>query len=147
VCDLRAKKSHSIYASFCYARSMGPESPNSPTPVSPAPQARGTELLRREVLYPQRQSTGVGVMLVASAAMFFAVASSTFILRAQMPRDTCFHMSEMPSSIRAVPVELVSEEEMDQLSMQTCGDPLYEENGDGSVSIVFDLCVPPGTNP
>lgn len=95
--------------------------------------------LRREVLLPQRQNTGVGVMLVASAAMFFAVASSAFILRAQMP------MQECPGDARryeAVPVELIEVPQSHGLhgSETTCEGPIYQDNPDGSVSVVFDLC-------
>lgn len=104
-------------------------------------------VLRREVLYPQRQSTGVGVMLVASAAMFFAVASSAFILRAQMP------MQECPGAARdyeAVSVELIDSAEVSQemgdgfiQTVETCGDPIYQPNVDGTVSVFFDLCPMP----
>ena len=95
--------------------------------------------LRREVLYPQRQNTGVGVMLVASAAMFFAVASSAFILRAQMPQQDCPHAPEAALPMRAVPVELIAEETIAE-TVETCGEPFYEENADGTVSVFFDLC-------
>ena len=40
--------------------------------------------LSKEVLPPQKPQNGVGVMLVAAAAMFFAVASSALILRSRM---------------------------------------------------------------
>lgn len=45
--------------------------------------------LRKEVLPPQKPNNGIGVMLVAATAMFFAVASSAFILRARMAREGC----------------------------------------------------------
>lgn len=45
--------------------------------------------LVREVLPPQKPSSGLGVMLVAATAMFFAVASSAFILRARMVSNAC----------------------------------------------------------
>ena len=80
-------------------------------------------------------------MLVASAAMFFAVASSAFILRAQMPQSACPHASEQPLPMRAVPVELIGDE-INSGSIETCGEPYYEENTDGTVSVFFDLCTP-----
>lgn len=82
-------------------------------------------------------------MLVASAAMFFAVASSAFILRAQMPqRSGCVHATDQQAvPMRAVPVELI-EEEISTGAIETCGEPYYEENKDGSVSVFFDLCAP-----
>ncbi len=112
-------------------------------PTCQSPQCAGPVHLRREVLYPQRQNTGVGVMLVASAAMFFAVASSAFILRAQMPqRSGCVHASETQATpMRAVPVELIGDE-LNAGTIETCGEPYYEENTDGTVSVFFDLCSP-----
>ncbi len=101
--------------------------------------------LRREVLYPQRQNTGVGVMLVASAAMFFAVASSAFILRAQMPMsDQCpgnsARFNNHTPAIEAVEVELVEFQEVDETGLQACDEPVYQENENGPSSIIFHLC-------
>jgi hypothetical protein len=126
---------------------MGVDSKNSPDLTSADPSAdlptcdaahRKTRL-RREVLYPQRQNTGVGVMLVASAAMFFAVASSAFILRAQMPAQECPHAERVP--MRAVPVELIADEMLTE-TVETCGEPYYERNEDGKVDVFFNLCAP-----
>jgi len=50
---------------------------------------KGTPKLSREVLPPQKPNNGIGVMLVAATAMFFAVASSAFILRARMASEGC----------------------------------------------------------
>lgn len=99
--------------------------------------------LRREVEYPQRQSTGVGVMLVASAAMFFAVASSAFILRAQMPHQRCLHRV-VPSEVQVADVVEVDllDSMVDVETIETCGEPLYQDNPDGSISVFFDLCSP-----
>lgn len=57
--------------------------------------------LRREVEPPQRQPTGLGVMLLASASMFFAVAGSAFILRARM-NDGCPYRARHGAPVRAV---------------------------------------------
>ncbi len=51
--------------------------------------SRGLPKLKKEVLPPQKPNNGIGVMLVAATAMFFAVASSAFILRARMAREGC----------------------------------------------------------
>ncbi len=120
---------------------MGPESENSSdlSNIDETNPVTG-EKLRREVLYPQRQNTGVGVMLVASAAMFFAVASSAFILRAQMPQRSCPHMADQPLPMRAVPVELIDEATLNK-TIESCSEPYYEENADGTVSVFFDLCA------
>jgi hypothetical protein len=58
-----------------------------------SPRRTSGDTLRREVEPPQRQPTGLGVMLLASAAMFFAVAGSAFILRARMANDGCPYRS------------------------------------------------------
>ncbi len=119
---------------------MGPDSNNS-TDLSSCQDSRpeADEKLRREVLYPQRQSTGVGVMLVASAAMFFAVASSAFILRAQMPQRSCPHAVDQGPTMNAIPVELVDDAFLGR-AIESCSEPYYEENPDGTVSVFFDLC-------
>ncbi|MCP4446218.1 MAG: hypothetical protein GY811_12870 [Myxococcales bacterium] len=106
--------------------------------------------LRREVLYPQRQNTGIGVMLVASAAMFFAVASSAFILRSQMPLpEECPGNTRVlevqsyhPPRIEAVEIELVHFESLEEgeTYVVPCGEPLFQDNSDGPSSIVFRLC-------
>ena len=140
---------------------------DSDTSRSPEPRARITDAsppggsaneltvrrLRREVLYPQRQNTGVGVMLVASAAMFFAVASSAFILRAQMPLpEQCpgnsMHLNSQDmqspheARIEAVEVELVDFEALDANEAQAvpCGEPIIQDGGEGPSSIIFRLC-------
>jgi hypothetical protein len=44
--------------------------------------------LHREVEPPQRQPTGLGVMLLASTSMFFAVAGSALVVRARMAAES-----------------------------------------------------------
>lgn len=104
--------------------------------------------LQREVLFPQKQNTGVGVMLVASAAMFFAVASSAFILRAQMPMQQCPGDAQR---FEAVPVELIEAQQTQQIlgdalsdAVETCGHAILHDNPDGSVVMTYNLC-PRGT--
>ena len=106
-------------------------------------------MLRREVETPQRQNTGLGVMLVASAAMFFAVAGSAFILRARMATGGCPHSgSSRASAPAAAPAEQprvveveVAEQPADANAVPAgCGDAIYQNHPDGSVSIYFDLC-------
>ena len=100
------------------------------------------EVLRREVLYPQGQNTGVGVMLVASAAMFFAVASSAFILRAQMPSQGCAHETsepEPPSESLTLDVESI---DVITGSDEACGGAIYLENPNGPDTVLFNLCPP-----
>jgi len=53
--------------------------------------------LRREVQPPLRQPTGLGVMLIAAAAMFFAVAGSAFVVRARMAGHCCDRAHPLPN--------------------------------------------------
>lgn len=61
----------------------------------------GSTQLVREVLPPQKPSSGIGVMIVAATAMFFAVASSAFILRARMVRSSCPGVELRPVIVEA----------------------------------------------
>lgn len=97
-------------------------------------------ILRREVEAPQRQPSGLGVMLIASAAMFFAVAGSAFVVRARMAGHCCDR--EHPAAIieratavapSATPLENASE---------PCGQAIYRTNPDGTVAVDFRLCPP-----
>ena len=129
---------------------------DSDTSRSPETEAHSNET-DRDVAKPpvakppsQRQSTGVGVMLVASAAMFFAVASSAFILRAQMPMsDQCPGASSgmgsssvQQSNFEAVEVELIDVRAVDSAMLKgmPCDEPIYQDNPDGPSSIIFRLC-------
>jgi hypothetical protein len=101
--------------------------------------------LRREVEPPQRQNTGLGVMLVASAAMFFAVAGSAFILRARMASSCCVRAHTAASATVVVEAPGVpAAEAPSHASLQSadCGQAVYRNNPDGSVSVYFDLCPP-----
>lgn len=75
-------------------------------------------------------------MLIASAAMFFAVAGSAFVVRARMAGHCC-DRSHPPAhaQIRAV-APLVKE------SGPPCGEAVYRANPDGTVSVDFRLCPP-----
>jgi hypothetical protein len=99
------------------------------------------EQLRKEVETPQKHSNGVGLMLVASAAMLFAVAGSAFIVRARMAQNCCVHAHEMPS--RVVVVEpAASVPEVTKTTVKNCGDGVFVSNNDGSQSVHFNLCAP-----
>ncbi len=142
---------------------MDSDTPNTPEleletiesgPLATSPKVKvPTRQLQREVLYPQRHNTGVGVMLVASAAMFFAVASSAFILRSQMPAgEHCPGSAEQARplgmqsphalKIEAVDVELVDVGPAEATSTVACGEPLIRDGGEGPDSVVFRLCAP-----
>lgn len=91
--------------------------------------------LSKEVLPPQKQSSGLGVMVVASMIMLMAVASSAFVLRARMAQEPCLGHGMNPAQAHQIPrVEWPLE------LPQECGTPIYQQNPDGSVSVFFDVC-------
>jgi hypothetical protein len=94
--------------------------------------------LVREVLPPQKPHSGLGVMIVAATAMFFAVASSAFLLRARMaqtcpgaqPRDIPVVVSVEPPAARPT------------LSLQTppeCA-PIVRKDESGKETYYFRPC-------
>jgi hypothetical protein len=96
--------------------------------------------LVREVEPPQRQHSGLGVMVIASAAMFFAVTSSAFLLEARTTH--CPHRS-----MRAVTVQPAAQPTIraapggeTPAARATCGEAVYRHHPDGSVTVNFDLC-------
>jgi len=132
--------------------SRSPESLSNPSDEPDGgTSATGRYQLQREVLYPQRRSTGVGVMLVASAAMFFAVASSAFILRAQMPMtEECPryvpsvhpHPGGQSPGMHSLDIDLNTAESVDfsEVGSVPCGEPIFHESANGPSTIVFRLC-------
>lgn len=70
-----------------------------------APEAPEPARLRREVEPPAHQPGGLGILLCASAAMFFAVAGSAFVVRAQLRPHCCdhHHVPTHPAALRAAP--------------------------------------------
>ena len=90
--------------------------------------------LRKEVLPPQKQSSGLGVMVVAATAMFFAVASSAFILRARMAQSCC--------PARAMPAPIVIETTPATPS-DDCGAAVVREHPDGSSTWYWEPCDEP----
>lgn len=92
--------------------------------------------LTREVLPPQKQSSGLGVMVVAATAMFFAVASSAFILRARMARDCC-------STTVPAPVVIELEPSSAPPSPTDCGAAVIKRGADGTETYYFEPCDQP----
>jgi hypothetical protein len=93
--------------------------------------------LSREVLPPQKPSSGFGVLMVASLTMFFAIASSAFVLRARMVR-TCPGAAQAPL---VLPDQVIVQWED---RARECGTPAYRANPDGSTTVFFEVC-PRGT--
>jgi len=90
--------------------------------------------LKREVEPPQRTHNGMGVMVVACAAMFFAVAGSAFILRARMA-----HVEAVRAEARARaqrPNVVAPAARVDD----SCGTYQSIQQADGTSLIVFRAC-------
>ncbi len=93
------------------------------------------KILRREVQPPHRQPTGLGVMLIASAAMFFAVAGSAFVVRARMAGHCCDRAHPSPhAQVRPLAPIVTGADEA------PCGEAVYRAGQDGSVLVDFRLC-------
>ena len=97
-------------------------------------------ILRREVEAPQRQPNGLGVMLIASAAMFFAVAGSAFVVRARMAGHCCDR--EHRSASDRAPAAVVRPAGPLDSATEPCGQAIYRTNPDGTVAVDFRLCPP-----
>jgi hypothetical protein len=87
--------------------------------------------LSREVLPPQKPQSGLGVMLVAAAAMFFAVASSAFVLRARMAQNCCpLQQVQAPAAV----------DWNARIDRSDCGTPQYRTQPDGTIQVVYEKC-------
>jgi hypothetical protein len=77
-------------------------------------------------------------MLIASSAMFFAVAGSAFVLRARLASECLRHRTlPAPASWESGAMGAVSPSGS---YVEECGQAVYRNNPDGSVSVYFDLC-------
>jgi len=72
-------------------------------------------------------------MLVASAAMFFAVASSAFVLRARAPERRCFHKAKPVRAVAPAPKPA-------EAPRTACEQPVETVLPDGTRSVSFRLC-------
>ncbi len=97
-------------------------------------------ILRREVEPPQRQPSGLGVMLIASAAMFFAVAGSAFVVRARMAGHCCDR--EHPPAVIERTTAIEPSVTPLENATEPCGRAVYRTNPDGTVAVDFRLCPP-----
>jgi len=108
----------------------------------------GDPKLKREVLPPQKQSSGLGVMVVAAAAMFFAVASSAFVLRARMARSHCDYVRTNTPIIIQMDTPSAANDNMPTAVPRArvaptddgCGAPVVTHNADGTDSYSFTPC-------
>ncbi len=97
--------------------------------------AKGAPLVR-EVLRPYRARSGVGVIVVAASAMFFAVGSSALIVHARMSSDN----GGCPA--RALPA---AQSWQAAPSPDECGRASFVANEDGSETVYFRACEPAQT--
>jgi len=70
-------------------------------------------------------------MIVASLGMFFAVASSAFVLRARMA-----HCRDVARTAREAPAPVIAP----AAAPTPCGEARIVDNGDGTSTITFDAC-------
>lgn len=78
-------------------------------------------------------------MLIASAAMFFAIAGSAFILRARMAGSGCPRSHGAPPEQTKVTIEAPSEKSQGSRPAG-CGRAVYRKGADGTTSVTYDLC-------
>jgi len=93
--------------------------------------------LERQVEPPRRRDTGITVIAVASAAMFFAVASSALMLRARMAHVRAV-ITVIPAEVHVIQPPAAS---------APCGQPHMRDNPDGTRTVVFDTCMRPSYVP
>jgi hypothetical protein len=78
-------------------------------------------------------------MLIAAAAMFFAVAGSAFILRARMADSCCARATAAPPAATQ-PAATATTGPAPATTPRDCGRAIYERRPDGSTAVTFDLC-------
>jgi len=89
------------------------------------------DLLRKEVETPEHRQTGIGIMLVASACMFFAVATSAFLLRAQVQAPCqVIRAHSLPAPMLPAAAPLPDD----------CGRAVFESVEGGAVYFTAKLC-------
>ena len=92
-------------------------------------------ILRPEVEEPYKPSNGLGLLFVAGASMFFAVASSAFIVRASLMRNMSPYCTHARSINAPTPVTLVN-----TMENNDCGKAVFKQRADGTTSVIYKLC-------
>jgi hypothetical protein len=103
--------------------------------------------LTKEVLAPQNPYSGLGVVIVASLAMFMAVGSSALVLRARMARSCSMSARAYQSVLPAAVDWHATASAREVARAETCGVPEYRSNPDGSVSVYFKVCTEGDSRP
>ena len=96
--------------------------------------------LQKEVLPPDRQQSGLGIMLIASACMFFAVSSSALLLRttrnhACPAQQRQLVHSRAASQIYERPVFVAP-----TAAKEKCGQGVVQAKDERGEEVVFRLC-------
>jgi len=110
----------------------------------PMHDSSSEKILRREVQLPHRQPTGLGVMLIASAAMFFAVAGSAFVVRARMAGHCCDRARVAPQAPVRIPAISPA---ATRPAEPPCGEAVYHPGPSGKMVVEFRLCPPAAAGP
>lgn len=97
-------------------------------------------LLVKEVAPPEGGGRGVGALLVASLAMLFALAGAALVLRAQMAAGPACPYVDMREGGSAAGAPAPVVERAPERREAPCGEATYRHNGDGSVSVTYELC-------
>jgi hypothetical protein len=95
-----------------------------PKPSSP--------VLVKEVAPPLPRQSGLGVLVVASMAMLFAVSSAAFLVRARMDSAPCPRADSRASPADTGPAAAEPG--------APCGEAAYVKHPDGTLTVTFDLC-------
>ena len=94
--------------------------------------------LVKEVQPPQRYDSGVGVLVVASAAVFMALLGSSMVLRARaacrlakpVVAPAVAPMAPAAQAPAAGPAEVA----------EPCGEPVFRQTADGTLHIEYTVC-------
>ena len=92
-------------------------------------------LLKPEVEPPFKPSNGLGILFVAGASMFFAVASSAFIVRASLERNANRAFYQSSAMTIHTPSSTVV-----QRTPEHCGKAVLHTRHDGSTAVVYRIC-------
>ena len=93
-------------------------------------------VLKPEVQPPFKPSNGLGILFVAGASMFFAVASSAFIVRASLERNANRALYQSASMMmHSTPTSTIV-----QHTPEDCGKAVLHTRHDGSTAVVYRIC-------
>lgn len=101
----------------------------------------GAPILVKEVQTPQRYDNGLGVLVVASAAVFIALLGSSMVLRARSTPCSLAQRPVVAPSVAPV-VPATPPLQAGAASPAPCGEPVFHDASDGTLRIVYTVCSP-----